>query len=225
VVDTTRYEYHARWLVSSKITLGDAAVSFIARTFWPTTGIDIPRLSGNTWIHGLHGRWAYRTTRPDGKYRRAPGDLLNEVAYRVGEYRLRFGSYSGNHHPGASALTIQNHSLDLWKWNGDTPRTYTKTSDNVPTQTAAVIVAVQRYGDANLDGRVDGADVSAFAMAKNNPGFYAIANFGVPATFNCDIDGDGAITADDEYWFSVALVHGGMEGDYWDQVGYNDRPM
>ena len=219
VIDEPGWEYRRRWDVQSAIRVDSATVSFVAVAGWPGTGIDVPHFLGDEWTYGLHGDWLLRTTRPDGYVIYAPGGTGNEVAYKIGQYRLRFGPNSGNHHPGISALIIHSNQAVLWKRDGEH---YSRTSDAVSSQEVVARVAVQRFFDMNLDGLVNGLDVEDFFLAMTAPEVYAAANFGVPATFNGDVNGDGAVDGLDAYWFSIAVLVGGVVDDYWDQIGYNN---
>ena len=77
-------------------------------------------------------------------------------------------------------------------------------------------VVLQRFGDANLDGRVDGLDLADFLQALDTPALYWAHHLGAAPALNCDVNHDGLVDGRDIEPFIEAVKSGGVEGDYWD---------
>ena len=217
-----------RWFMQRNTTdlEGDSnELTFLGNTFFSMrTTVPYKRV-GVAWIYGLHGWESLHTPIPAGGYF-SPSSLdLNEwaeCAYNVGRYKLKF-SPGPTHNPGISEIAIKGVSMMLWSSEepqGGEPYWYVANTKTVTTKTVAARVAVQRKGDANLDGKVNGSDIYYFNIAVNEPGRYQDLCYGVPAEFNCDLNYDGMVNGLDTGPFVKAVLEGGVKGDYWDSIGY-----
>ena len=222
-VGGTRMRWAFKRNVSKQVGITNE-LTYLGNTWFPRRTPVPYKRSGVAWIYGLHGWESLHTPVPAGGYFTPVSlDITQwaECAYKVGGYKLKFQAGHPTHNPGSSKIDIKNISMMLWSSEEEgEPYWYMANTNVLGVRTVAVIYVVQRKVDANLDGKVNGKDISHFIQAFNNPPLYESLHFGVPVEFNCDVNWDGTVNGLDVGPFSSAVLNGGVPGDYWDSIGY-----
>ena len=222
--DATKQRWHLQRNVT-RLVGGSNELTFLGHTLFPLRTSVAHLRPGEAWIYGLHGWEELHTRVPDGGYFRPTTlDISRwaECAYKVGGFKLKFAP-GPTHNPGLSEISIKKISMMLWSSEepqGGEPGWYNATTRTLTNTVVKAIVAVQRKGDCNMDGKVNGLDFDYFMMAFHNKDAYEARFYGVPVEFNCDMNWDGVVNGLDVDLLIEAVLNNGAAGDYWESIGY-----
>ena len=218
----TRMRWALKRAVARKVGVSNT-LTYLGNAWFPMTTTVPYKSTRGAWIYGLHSWEGLHTRVPAGGYfLPTTFDIRDhaECSYQVGAFKLRFERGLPTHNPGISEIAIGGVSMMRWSDEGGQPRKYRANTSRLTVRGVCAIVAVQRKGDANLDGKVDGMDVAPFIQAFNQPLMYETLHYGVPPRFNCDMNWDGMVNGLDVGLFMNAVLNNGVTGDYWDSIGY-----
>ena len=223
--NATRMRWALKRAVARKVGISNT-LTYLGHSLFPMRTTVPYRNSGGHWIYGLHAWESLHTRVPAGGYFQPTTLDISahaECAYQVGAFKLKFQKGHATHNPGISELDIGVVSMLRWSIEdpSDSPRYYNANISRLTVRGITAIVAVQRKGDCNLDGKVNGEDVRAFILAFNQPAMYEALYYNVPPRFNCDMNRDGSVNGLDVGLFMNAVLNGGVAGDYWDSINYD----
>jgi hypothetical protein len=222
----TRMRWAFKRAATNKVGVSNV-LTYLGHAWFPMrTTVPYKSATRNSWLYGLHAWEGLHTRVPAGGYFRPTTlDISThaECAYKVGGFKLKFEKGHATHNPGLSEISIGEVSTLRWSDEGiqGGTRWYNANITPIPGRVVTAIVAVQRKGDCNCDGKVNGEDIKAFLLAMNNPPLYEELYYGIPPEFNCDVNWDGVVNGMDVGPFISAVLNNGVAGDYWDSIDYD----
>lgn len=224
--EATRMRWGFKRAVGRKVGVTNE-MTYLGHAWFPMrTTVPYKSTTRTSWLYGLHAWQSLHTRIPAGGYFRPTTldiSMHAECAYKVGGFKLKFEKGHPTHNPGICELSISGVSMMRWSSEGPQggePYWYNANTVAITSRLVTAYVIVQRKGDCNLDGVVDGKDIQAFLLALNNKPAYRTLYYDVPPEFNGDVNWDGVVNGLDVGLFMDAVLNGGVAGDYWDSIGY-----